>query len=580
MNKKIKIYLYLILGFAFLWSCSDVADIDDYKEFVKGGEINYTEKVDSLKAFSGRNRIKIQGIVDADPKIKSFRVYWNSMKDSVVVPVTRTTGVDTLEVIINDISENIYNFEVRTFDGLGNTSIPQYTTGEVYGERYQSSLYNRPVIGNELIGSNLTVNYANMDRTTGVLGTEMEYTSVNSSELQEIFVPIDSTQAQIEDYTSGSEYRYRTVFLPEPTSIDTFYTEYKSFIPEAKLTDPPYFVNATYPFEKLESGDRWGTPAGWIHNEAALSHSGYGALDGDIFDLESGWNEPDLLNAKVYQTFVLPAGTYVYSIDIKELNYEGADNNLDKGYFTVAEGATLPDVDDVETSTATLASERINKSNGLQRDLIFTLDETTQVSIGVQTTNNQGAGRYLKINSFSLDKFTQAPYLKNASKPYQLASSGSRWGTPEYWIHNDAAMSHNDNGSQGAYDGKSKTWDLESGWEQPNIVNGKVYQTVFLDAGTYDYQIELFATNYSGTRSDTDQAYFIVAKGSTLPDVADVETSDQSIVYDRVDSDKGNSISMTFTLTEPTRVSIGAETTNKDGVGLYLQVNSFKLIKQ
>lgn len=575
---KNKTFYFVGLILLLFWACND--EMDDYRKYAEGGEISYTEKLDSIKIFSGRERLMIQGVLDADPKVTSLRVYWNGKKDSIVIPVTRNSAVDTLNAYINNLEENIYNFEIRTYDDELNSSIPVYVTAQVYGERYQSSLYNRPVINNILIGSDLTVNYANMDLTTGVLGTEIVYKSINSTENKELFVPIDSVQININDFTSGSEYKYRTIFLPEPTSIDTFYTEYKSFVPEAKLTDPPYFVNATYPFEKLEGGAKWGTPAGWIHNEAALSHSGYGALQNDIFDLESGWGEPDLINAKVYQTFVLEAGTYAYSIDIKELNYEGADNNLDKGYFTVAEGSQLPDVDDVESSESTLAFERVNKSNGLQRNLVFKLEQTTLVSIGVQTTNDQGAGRYLKINSFSLDKFTQAPYLKNASKTFQLASSGNRWGTPAHWIHNEAAMSHNDNGPQGAYDGKSQTWDLESGWGQPNIVNGKVYQTIFLDSGTYNYQIELFDTNYSGTRSDTDKAYFIVASGNTLPDVDDVESSAKTLVSYRVDSEKGKSISLPFTLNKPTRVSIGGETTNKEGVGLFLQVNSFKLTKQ
>ncbi|MFD2828519.1 DUF4998 domain-containing protein [Leeuwenhoekiella polynyae] len=579
--KTFKKQFFLLLCFVALVlvaACSD--EMEDYRKFTEGGEINYTEKMDSIKVFTGRERLYLQGIVNADPKITSFRVYWNSKADSVVVPVTRTKPVDTLSVYIDDLEENIYNLEVRTYDDELNSSIPVNITAEVYGSRYQNTLYNRPVISNVLIGNDLTVSYSSMDLTTGVLGTEIQYTSSNTSEIEEFYVPIDSAMAFIEDFTSGSEYQYRTIFKPEPTSIDTFYTDYQGYIPEPKLTDPPYLLNSSYPFEILEGGSRWGTPVGWIHNEAALSHGGYGALDGELFDLESGWGEPDLINAKVYQTVILPAGTYAYSINIAETNYEGADNNLDKAYFTVAKGPQLPDVSEVETSSETLAYERVNKANGLNSLLTFTLEETTQLSIGVQTTNDGGAGRYLKINSFKLNQFSKAPYLENAVAPYKLSSSGSRWGTPENWIHNDAAMNHTDNGPQGAYDGNSAKWDLESGWGQPNIVNGKVYQVLFLEPGTYTYTVTIFATNYTGTRGTSDQAYFVVAEGETLPDVADVETAEETLVYDRVDSANDNTRILSFTISEPTKVAIGGETTNEEGVGRFLQVESFKLVKQ
>ena len=141
-------------------------------------------------------------------------------------------------------------------------------------------------------------------------------------------------------------------------------------------------------------------------------------------------------------------------------------------------------------------------------------------------------------------------------------------------------MSHTDNGPQGAYDGNSATWDLESGWGQPDILNGKVYQVLFLEPGTYTYTINIFATNYQGTRGTADQGYFVVAEGNTLPDVVDVEEAEETLVFERVDSENGNVSTLTFTITEPTEVAIGAETTNDEGAGRYLQVESFRLVKQ
>lgn len=147
-----------------------------------------------------------------------------------MVPIERTAGIDTLSVMIDNLPENIYNFEVLTVDAEGNESIPVYEMGTVFGERYQESLSARPVISNILIGDALTINYADMDRTSGVIGTTIDYTNVDGEE-ETTFVSIEEQRAVIEDFQSGSEYEYHTVFLPEPTAIDTFYSDYKSYTP-------------------------------------------------------------------------------------------------------------------------------------------------------------------------------------------------------------------------------------------------------------------------------------------------------------------------------------------------------------
>src|SRR5690606_17809370 len=122
---------------------------EGYKDFLKDGETSYTGKIDSLEVLSGRNRVNVKGLFISDPKISECRIYWNSGSDSISVPVTRTQNVDTLDVIIDNLPENIYSFEVRTFDALGNKSVAVSKIGTVYGNRYQTSLYNRPEVSSK-----------------------------------------------------------------------------------------------------------------------------------------------------------------------------------------------------------------------------------------------------------------------------------------------------------------------------------------------------------------------------------------------------------------------------------------------
>ncbi len=218
----------LLIGAISMFSCDEG---DEYLEYTKGGEILYTGKIDSLKIFPGRFRVEVEGLIISDPKVSELRVYWNTKSDSVVVPINRTSGVDEVSSIIDNLAENIYNFEVRTFDAEGNNSVAQFVTQEVFGERYQESLTNRPITSTNLVGETLTINFASMDRTTGVYGTEIVYTDASDVE-QTQFVSIEDSDVEITSYKSGSTFTYRSLFLPTEDAIDIFYSEDSTLTPE------------------------------------------------------------------------------------------------------------------------------------------------------------------------------------------------------------------------------------------------------------------------------------------------------------------------------------------------------------
>jgi hypothetical protein len=233
--KKYFLYSFvLLLAIAGIGSCTTMDE--GYKDFIKNGEISYTGKIDSLHVFSGHNRVQVNGLFMADPKITECRIFWNNREDSLVIPVTRTQGVDALKVIIPNLTENIYNFEVRTYDKLGNKSIAVTSIGKVYGDRYQLSLINRPILSTTLVGPKLTINFATMDTSTGVYETDVTYTNT-ANVLTTVAVPYFSTDPKnpinasvvIPDYKNGS-FSYRTLFKPDATCIDIFSSEVTTVI--------------------------------------------------------------------------------------------------------------------------------------------------------------------------------------------------------------------------------------------------------------------------------------------------------------------------------------------------------------
>lgn len=403
-----KSVLWTALAILFVATLASCSKMDDYKKFIEGGEISYTGKLDSVRINSGKYRVVINGLFLADPKVKKCVVYWNSKADSVVIPVTRTANVDTLRFEITNITEGVQNFTIYTYDDSGNRSIPVYRTGRVYGERYQNTLANRGINAAFTNENNVTaIEFGGMDRVSGVFATEVIYTN-NQNVERTVRVPIDVNTFTLANFKEKTTIRYRSLFLPDTLSIDTFYTAYENlYIPKFIKTD----VTSTYlknvgpdiKASSVNSANRWGILADWVSNAAIRNASGFGGWErrtnsgvaSGFISLEAGWGLPNVTNGKIYQTINLPAGNYRFEIVMT------AFDTGDARYLTVAQGSTIPDVTSITSGSIAFSSLESKMLN-------FTLEEAQQVSIGFAATitGTGSTGKYSKITSVRLSTIT------------------------------------------------------------------------------------------------------------------------------------------------------------------------------
>lgn len=397
LHKQMRYAGLAILLMGLMASCSKM---DDYKKYTEGGEISYTGKLDSARIYSGKYRALLNGLFIADPKVKKCVVYWNNKADSVVIPVNRTPKVDTLKYFINNISEGVHNFIIYTYDAAGNRSIPVYKTGRVYGDRYQSTLSNRGInagFTNEL--GVTALEFGGMDRLSGVFATELIYVD-NTNTQRTVRIPIATTNYTLANFKEKTSIKYRTLFLPDSLSIDTFYTAYENlYIPKFSKVDitNTYLKNvgANVAYSTINSGNRWGILSDWITNDAVKNASGFGGYEKrsnvGFISLEAGWGLPNVTNGKIYQTVNLPAGNYRLEIVMNDFNTGGSR------YLTVASGTTIPDIANITSSSIAFANLESKK-------LDFTLDQAKQVSIGfaASLTGTSSTGQYAKIASVKL----------------------------------------------------------------------------------------------------------------------------------------------------------------------------------
>lgn len=388
-KRNFPVLLLLLVIFATLLSCSKM---DDYKKYTANGEIIYVSAVDSLECRSGFNRVQIWGLFIADPKISSYRIYWDSRADSITVTLKRTNGVDTLDRILTGLAEGSHSFEVVTFDASGNRSVAARGSCNVYGQRYLAGLLNRP-IASGVLGENgdATITWGDFDASGGALGTQHTYTDVDNKQVS-VFAPIGQSTTVLSNYKSGTTFTYKTAYLPDSSCIDTLYASLQTTGVKTNVT-ALYIRNAGPPFLASSSDGRWGIPANWTVTTDVKNAGGYGGLDaggwlpGAALSIEAGWGLPAVPNGKIYQTFTLPAGKYSFEVTTGDCS----DNPSTK-YITVAAGNTLPDIDNV-------ASEAI-KYMGITKfalnKLEFELASETQVSIGVQA-KLPDTGTFLKV---------------------------------------------------------------------------------------------------------------------------------------------------------------------------------------
>ena len=397
----------MVLAVFTIVSCSKW---DDYKQYTTSGETSYTGKLDSALISSGRLRVRLQGILPADPKIVQCKIYWNDGKDSIQFSIAKGPAPELFSRIFN-VDEGAKNFKIKTFDAAGNSSVVVSTSGVVYGPRYESGLINRPLLGSELLSNGNTVmTWDNFDTTSGAKGTVSEYTTVSNTK-SSVFTPVSQSTTTLPNFKAGTTVSYKTMYLPNLTAIDTFYCASQTIGVKYEITSL-YLSNTGPSFQRNTFDGRWGTLAApWITNAAAKNkggvNGGYSSDAGGVINWET-WGNTPVTDGIIYQSTSapLPAGKYIVSFD--EYSEIQANSSI---YCVAATGASgIPVLADLSTALGFVAAYngvpigKTTPSATDTRSFSFTLTTPQVVSIGflANIVGNGNPGSYIQIKKMQL----------------------------------------------------------------------------------------------------------------------------------------------------------------------------------
>ena len=241
--KKITINLCLIiLSFILFFSCEDMMDY--HKDFIKGGEIIYAPMVDSVIISSGDQRVQIQYWLYDAPHVQSINVFWNNGKDSLEIPIERKTIsdsdilCDSGSVMIENLPEGSYTFFLKTKDFFGNSSLKVEGFANSYGSNYKKGLSNRRVkaVSQYTVDGDASIEW--YIASEEMVGVEVIYTKKDGQKAS-VILPSSSTSLSCPNAKANSPFEYRTFFVPEPTAVDTFATDW-------------VFNKAKFPFDRSD----------------------------------------------------------------------------------------------------------------------------------------------------------------------------------------------------------------------------------------------------------------------------------------------------------------------------------------
>jgi hypothetical protein len=209
------LWLLLIVIFITSTSCSDW---DEFKKFTEEGEIIYPGKVLAIDVLPGDGRVRIEGELSPDPRIDSYRIYWNDYADSIVFLKEAINFTHTLNVL-----EGTKSFVFYTYDENGNRSVPVIQIGTSYGTNYRNRIANRLISSVYATDSSTLLIWKQIDKTLGPKYTEVTFT-LGADEFV-IQTPITEDTTELMGFITDGNITYNTSYLPELDCIDEFFTE-------------------------------------------------------------------------------------------------------------------------------------------------------------------------------------------------------------------------------------------------------------------------------------------------------------------------------------------------------------------
>ena len=221
--RKIECIAAFILGVVSLCSCTDL--VGTFEDFQGNGEISYAGKIDSLKVREGLHKIQFEGYLYYAETAKEVIIKWNDQQ--YVRSLEGYAKTDTLRILLEDLEEDLYVFDIYTVDKDNNRSIVTTIQANVYGDKFISA-QNPVAYTYTLNGSGgVTLVWSEIAKLEQVL---LEYVNQDGEE-KSVVVPAFTMQTELLDIRLDNGVKITTWVKPNENALEyiALPTEYEDF---------------------------------------------------------------------------------------------------------------------------------------------------------------------------------------------------------------------------------------------------------------------------------------------------------------------------------------------------------------
>ena len=219
-DKKYSVLLLLFSLALSMLSCKN----DDDSLFSNENTTNSLAIVKMLEVREGINKVLVKAVVD-DPNVSEMMISWGDDANALSIPVDARNGADTIQQTITNLEERIYIFRAVNLDAQGNSSKEITAGAEVFGSEFQANIANRSLTSSTLLDTNLDVSFSATDLSSGIINTEIIYQNTQGETI-ELSIDPKRNSLNIPDYLGESPFKFRSLYVPTPTALDTIYTAY------------------------------------------------------------------------------------------------------------------------------------------------------------------------------------------------------------------------------------------------------------------------------------------------------------------------------------------------------------------
>lgn len=313
-----KLYTTLIIVAITLFSCDDMDSI--HEQYLDGEQV-YAGKLDSLMTLNGFNRIKIISDTQYIGNTNEVTISWDNETQSFPI---EPTDDNKFEIIIEDLAERNYEFDVITKDENNNESVKQTIRGRAFGNIFINSQSARRIIEYKLDRLGDTIVWANKAESEYVVYTTINYQNNNDTTTEVIVYP-DETKTALEDWKHGGTIGIVSTVISGDDGFDTANLE----LVEQVMPTPPsgldkdWSLAASIKVSKEFFGGRDG------------AEGSPKVIDGDIFTkylildhYPEFWMQQELPKAGIVNHYTMTSGNDAPGRDPRDWELVGSNDEV------------------------------------------------------------------------------------------------------------------------------------------------------------------------------------------------------------------------------------------------------------